>query len=880
MALRSILSVPLRAQDAVIGTLQAVDSRVGRFGPADLAVLEPLAASAAIAIQNARLFEQAQHEIAERKRAEQEIRKLNQYLGGIIENANIWLNVLDANANVVMWNTAAEEISGYSREEVVGHARIWEWLYPDQAYRDQVFGAAVAIIQEGQEEQDSDTTIRCRDGRTRIISWNSRRLLDERGAPMGSIALGRDITERRRAEEEIHRRNQELALLNRVIAASAGEPEPVAILETACRELAAAFDLPQAAAALLNQDKTAAVVVAEYLAEGRPSAMQGIIPVTDNPSFHYLLSRKAPLVVEDAQHDPRLAPLHEALRERGTVSLLMLPLVAEGEVLGSLGLDAGQPRRFSAEEVSLAWSVADQAAGALARARLAQAHLRLSAAVEQAAESIAITDTQGTILYVNPAFEHTTGYRAAEVLGQTPHFLKSEQQEAAFYERRWKTIQAGQTWHARLSIRRKDGTLYTADESVTPIRDEGGAIVNYVSLHRDVTSALQLEEQYRQAQKMEAVGQLTAGIAHDFNNLLTAINGFAELLQFELAPGDPRQELAARVLGSGRRAADLVRQLLAFSRKQIIQPQVLDLNAAVADLDKLLGRIIGEHITLQTVPAPGLWPVKMDPAQIEQVVVNLAVNARDAMPGGGRLTIETANTVLDEAYAASHLGVAPGEYVLLTISDTGVGMSAEVQAHLFEPFFTTKGPGKGTGLGLATVYGIVKQSGGHIWVYSEEGRGSAFKIYLPRVETDAASQLRLEGGRQAPSGQETILLVEDNPEVRDLARQVLARQGYTVLEAAEGEEALRRAEAHAGPIHLLLTDVVMPGMTGKALAERLGALRPDLKVLYMSGYTDETIAHHGVLEPGVAFLQKPFTSFNLALKVRQVLNQTRPAQPA
>jgi PAS domain S-box-containing protein len=577
--------------------------------------------------------------------------------------------------------------------------------------------------------------------------------------------------------------------------------------------------------------------------------------------------------VEDAQNDPRLAPLHEAMRERGTISLLMLPLVAEGEVLGSLGLDASQPRRFSPEEVSLAWSVADQAAGALARARLAQAHRRLSAAVEQAAESIAVTDTQGTILYANPAFERTTGYRGAEVLGQTLRLLKSEQQEAAFYEQRWKTIQTGQMWHGRLSIRRKDGTLYVAEESITPIRDVSGAIVNYVSLHRDVTHELQLEEQYRQAQKMEAVGKLTAGIAHDFNNLLTAINGFAELMQFQLPPDDPCQELAARVLGSGRRAADLVRQLLAFSRKQIIQPQVLDLNAVVADLDKLLGRIIGEHITMQTALAPGLWPVRVDPAQIEQVVVNLSVNARDAMPGGGRLTIQTANVVLDEAYGANHLGVAPGEYVLLTVSDTGVGMSAEVQAHLFEPFFTTKAPGKGTGLGLATVYGIVKQSGGHIWVYSEEGLGSAFKIYLPRAATDMASQLGKEGGGPVPTGQETILLVEDNPEVRDLARQVLVRQGYTVLEAAEGEEALRRAEEHAGPIHLLLTDVVMPGMTGKALAERLGGLRPDLKVLYMSGYTDETIAHHGVLEPGVAFLQKPFSSFNLALKVRQVLNR-------
>jgi CheY-like chemotaxis protein len=315
-----------------------------------------------------------------------------------------------------------------------------------------------------------------------------------------------------------------------------------------------------------------------------------------------------------------------------------------------------------------------------------------------------------------------------------------------------------------------------------------------------------------------------------------------------------------------------VRQLLAFSRKQIVEPQVLNLNDVLVETEKLLQRIIGEHIHLRTALAPRLWPVKIDPAQIEQVVVNLAVNARDAMPGGGELTVETANVSLDQAYAAGHLETQPGEYVLLAVSDTGVGMSPEVQAHIFEPFFTTKQRGQGTGLGLATVYGIVKQASGHTWVYSEEGLGTTFKIYLPRARQATQPLRPAEASRGMPSGDETILLVEDDEGVRLLARHVLGRLGYTLLEARDGPTALQIASSHPGPIHLLLTDVIMPGMGGKAVVEQLSTGRHSLKILFMSGYTDEAIAHHGVLDPGVAFLQKPFDATSLARKVRAVLD--------
>jgi nitrogen-specific signal transduction histidine kinase/CheY-like chemotaxis protein len=404
------------------------------------------------------------------------------------------------------------------------------------------------------------------------------------------------------------------------------------------------------------------------------------------------------------------------------------------------------------------------------------------------------------------------------------------------------------------------------------VRGEGGEIVNYVALQRDVTRELELEEQFHQAQKMEAIGQLAGGVAHDFNNLLTAINGFAELTQFQLEAEDPLQDCVGKILHAGRRAADLVRQLLAFSRKQVVQPQVLELNQVVEEVDKMLGRIIGEHIQIRTVLPPDLWLVKVDPTQIEQIIVNLAVNARDAMPEGGQLTIETSNVALDKDYTAMHLEAQPGDYVLLAVSDTGVGMSKDVAAHIFEPFFTTKEIGKGTGLGLATVYGIVQQSGGHIWVYSEEGQGTTFKIYLPRdVQTIIPS--KRNGRSQAlPRGSETILLVEDEPAVREIAARTLRGQDYIVLEAVDGQDALHRSREHGDNIQLLLTDMVMPGLNGRNLADRLAQNYPELKTLFMSGYTDNTVASHGRLDSNAPFIQKPFSPGALVRKVREVLD--------
>ena len=407
-----------------------------------------------------------------------------------------------------------------------------------------------------------------------------------------------------------------------------------------------------------------------------------------------------------------------------------------------------------------------------------------------------------------------------------------------------------------------------------PLKDREGRVLGAVVVLRDITRQHQLEEHLRQSQRMESIGKLAGGVAHDFNNLLTAILGYASLLLDNLPAGSDAHRDAEQIQKASERAAELTRQLLAFSRKQILQARVVDINAILLGMEPMLHRLIGEDIKLYAHPAASLAKVKADPTQVEQIILNLVINARDAMPRGGTLTIETANVVLDQSQVESHLDVSPGPYVMLSVSDSGCGMDPETKARIFEPFFTTKPPGQGTGMGLATVYGIVKQSGGHVWVYSELGEGTSLKIYLPQSEQGdrKLGMASTPSPVSAATGSETVLIVEDEQSVRDLAGSVLEKRGYTVLAASDGEEALHLSKAHAGDIQLVITDAIMPGMRGHELAEVMRTLRPQIKVLFISGYTDDAAIHQGVLAEGIQFLQKPFTPDALARKVRNVLD--------
>ena len=419
---------------------------------------------------------------------------------------------------------------------------------------------------------------------------------------------------------------------------------------------------------------------------------------------------------------------------------------------------------------------------------------------------------------------------------------------------------------------RPDGSLRWARARTFPVRDTDGHVYRLVGLVEDITQIRLTEQQLMQAQKMEAVGRLAGGIAHDFNNLLTAINGYAELVVNALGPGHPVTVDVQQIHSAGKSAETLTRQLLAFSRRQILQPQVIDLNQVLQRVESLLRRLIGEEFTLRMKLTTPLARVCADPGQIEQVIMNLAVNARDAMAQGGALTIETGNVNLDDQYAALNPGASAGPHVMVAVSDTGTGMDEATQKRLFEPFFTTKEMGKGTGLGLSTVYGIVKQSHGSIWVYSELGHGSTFTIYLPAIHAEAVKHSRADPEPASLSGTETVLVVEDQAEARSVMREMLIRSGYSVIEASSGPDAVMRSRQHAGTIDLLLTDVVMPGLSGRGVADVLHSERPNLCVIYMSGYTDEAIVHHGILESGLAFIQKPFTSDAFLRKIRQVLD--------
>ena len=512
-----------------------------------------------------------------------------------------------------------------------------------------------------------------------------------------------------------------------------------------------------------------------------------------------------------------------------------------------------------------------------AERKRAEADLAVAAIAFDSSDGMLVTDPNFLTLKVNRAFTRITGYGAAEVLGKHPRLMRSGQHEPAFYTALWDSVKQTGSWQGEMWNLRKDGAVYPTWLTVTAVTNGAGQTTHYVGAFTDVTERKRLEAMLQHSQRLEAVGQLAGGVAHDFNNLLVVILSYCELALESLPAGDRIREDLREIQRAGESAKSLTQQLLAFSRKQLLEPRTFELNRAVAAAEKMRRRLLGENIQVVTDLAPHLGFVRADPGQLDQVLMNLAINAQDAMPDGGKLTLSTANVVLDAAaLLESDGGVAPGAFVELTVSDTGTGMDAATLARLFEPFFTTKELGRGTGLGLSMVYGIVRQSGGTIRVSSELGRGSTFKIYLPMLPTETAGAVD-EGVGETPAPDsgtvhtETILLAEDTNAVRRLVQRILEEAGYVVLAAASGADALAVAANHPGEIHLLLTDVAMPGMSGPLLATRLLATRPSVKVLYVSGHTGDALGRHGVIDEATQFLSKPFTAAALIERVETLL---------
>jgi len=592
------------------------------------------------------------------------------------------------------------------------------------------------------------------------------------------------------------------------------------------------------------------IVLADYTVPGFGGMAALEILKTDAPEI--------PLIVVTGSLDEETAA--ECIKAGAADYVLKTNLIRlEPAISGALAFSQSQADKHAAESA------------------LRMSERRFRALVEESWDAVALFGSDGSILYGSPATTRLLGYDLSEFVGRNAMELIHPDDRAAVLVSLQEAMVAPRARvQVAARVRHKNGSWRYLEGVFTNLLDDP-SVAAIVNNYRDVTDRRILEEQVMLSKKMEAIGRLAGGVAHDFNNILTAIGGYTDLLLADLPPDDHRRHDVEEIYQAAQRAAGLTQQLLAFSRRQVLQPKVIDLNALVPEIEKMLRRLIGEDILFATVLHPHLGNVRADPGQIEQVIVNLAVNARDAMPDGGRLTIETRNVELDAEYAVDHPTVKPGRYVMLAVTDSGVGMDEETKSRIFEPFFTTKVRGKGTGLGLATVYGIVQQTGGHIWPYSEPGRGTTMRVYLPRVDAPAdAIEHPSDAAPDTLRGNETILVVEDEAPVRAVTRQLLERNGYTVLEAPDGAAALALVDGAAGSRHidLLLTDVIMPGMSGRELADKLKARRPNVRVLFMSGYTDDAVVRHGMLEPGLAYLEKPFRPPMLLKKVRGVLQST------
>jgi two-component system, cell cycle sensor histidine kinase and response regulator CckA len=759
-------------------------------------------------------------DVTERHEAVQALARSEERFRLLIESSLDVVTIIDAAGAIRYLSPSVERLLGYAPSELAGTS-VFEIVAA--AGREAAQQALLETLNRPGAGPPLTFTVRRRDGEVRTVeAIGNNRLADPE---VGGIVITiRDVTDRERAEEEIRKSERQYRML------FASSPQPMFIFD---REHHAFLDVNEAAL------------------------------------VHYGYAR-----------EEFLAMRIEQLRPAEDVEIFLRSLAESTESLRFPGV--WRHRKKNGELIEVEASHHDiEFAGRPARLvlvhdvtekrRSEQSVHKLLQAVEQAENVVFMTDPEGTITYVNPAFQRLYGYSRDEAVGRNPRLLRSSRQDRAFYESFWKTLLRDEVVRSEIINRSKDGRLLTVETIVSPVHEPDGRRIGFIAVQHDVTRAKELERQFLQAQKMEAVGRLAGGVAHDFNNLLTAVIGYSDLLLAGTAEGPLRDGLV-EIRKAGERAASLTRQLLAFSRRQVLVPKVLDLNAVVADLEKMLRRLIGEDIVLLPELDPELAAIRADPGQIEQVLVNLIVNSRDAMPRGGTITIQTRNAVFDDHFLHSHEGAVAGAHVLLSVRDTGSGMDSETRSHIFEPFFTTKEKGKGTGLGLATVYGIVKQSGGYVWVESEPGRGAEFTVAFPavadRAETGAARKPATSGLR----GTESVLLVEDDEAVRRLARVALERSGYRVVEARDGREAFETAREPKNSFDLIITDLVMPRIGGRELAAKLAEAGIRTRILFTSGYPEGDLPD-GAGADGIFFIEKPFTPDALLRKIRKALDQ-------
>ena len=741
----------------------------------------------------------------------------------------------DVEGRITYWNRCAEAMYGWSASEAIGRNVLD--VTPTDASLAQA-EEIMARLRRG-ECWSGEFIVRRRDGSAFPALVTDTPVFDESGELCGIVGVSVDLTERKRADDELRQREEALRENERLLA----HTQQIARVGTWAWEL-----------------KTNTVTWTDELFR-----QCGLAPHSRHITYQDYLALVHPddaAMVDSAVRRAveKLVPYafdHRVVWPDGSQHWLH----GRGDVIVD---DAGKVIRLvgSSQDITARKQIESE----LRR----QAHI-----VDTISDAVIVMGIEGDgrVVDWNPAAERIFGYTKAEMLGKPLRLVSAAENVAELERGLTEAFKREGRWAGELPFVRKDGVHGVADVIVAVQRDANGRASSIISVSRDVTERKRLEAQLQQAQKMEAVGRLAGGIAHDFNNMLTAVKAYSEFLLEDLDQADARRTDVQEIAKAADRAASLTRQLLAFSRKQVLQPRPLDLNEVVEGMEKMLRRLIGEDVQIVTRLDSNLRLVEADPSQIEQVIMNLAVNARDAMPDGGTITIETRNETLERV--EPDWAIAPGAYVALVITDTGIGMDAQIRAQIFEPFFNTKPVGKGTGLGLSTVYGIIKQSGGHVSVFSEPGRGSTFKVYLPHIDTSEANPVLGPAMSRLPRGSETIVLVDDDEGVRAVARRILQRAGYTVLSAPDGVEAIRLIDESGGDVHLLVTDIVMPGLGGRDLVTHVRDTYPELRVLFVSGYTEEGIRRHGVLGTESAFLEKPFTSERLAQKVREVLDTPR-----